>query len=106
MKNKYERLSKEEQKKACDDFINSLDSNSKLYHSLKRLRVVGIFGMIYAALMFIFDLYTDAPVWSITLDAFIMIFSVGMIVSGKRVLVKQVNNYLINRDNNSKKKGK
>ena len=56
MKNKFERLNKNEKKKAIEEFSNSNESNANIVSRIKRLKVIGIIGVIYSIGMFIYDI--------------------------------------------------
>lgn len=111
MKNKYQRLSKEEKKQARMDFKNSEFNQNKIYEKGNRLRIFGIIGMIYAILSFGIDFLYKGDIWNFILDAALLIFClVAFIVIGD-ILDKQINKYLIARDkpttaNKKKKSGK
>lgn len=106
MKNKYQRLNKEEKKQARIDFKNSEYNQNKIYEKGNRLRIFGIIGMIYAIINFGIDFLYDGDIWNFILDAALLIFClIAFIVIGD-ILDKQINKYLIERDKptNTKKK--
>ena len=109
MKNKYQRLSKEEKKQARIDFKHSEYNQNKIYEKGNRLRIFGIIGMIYALINFGIDFIYKGDIWNFILDAALLIFClVAFIVIGD-ILDKQINKYLIERDkpaNTNKKKNR
>lgn len=109
MKNKYQRLSKDEKKQARIDFKHSEYNQNKIYEKGNRLKIFGIIGMIYAVINFGIDFLYDGDIWNFILDAALLIFClVAFIVIGD-ILDKQINKYLIERDkpaNNNKKKNR
>lgn len=115
MKNKFARLSKSEQKKAIEEFKQVDEKNSNLVKRLKRLRLIGFFGIIYSTLVFIMDILNEQGIIDFGLntfgtraiinyivDACLLIFCVFFLVKANQILKEQVNKYLI--DKNRKKK--
>ncbi len=107
MKNKYQRLSKEEKKQARMDYKNSEYNKGKIYEKGTRLKILGIIGMIYALINFGIDFLYKGDIWNFLLDAALLIFClIAFLVIGD-ILDKQINKYLIERDrpvSNKKKK--
>ena len=108
MRNKYQRLSKEEKKQARLDYKNSEYNQNKIYEKGNRLRIFGIIGMIYATLSFAIDFLYKGDIWNFLLDAALLIFCLIAYLVISDILDKQINKYLIERDkpkkNNTKKK--
>lgn len=103
MKNKYQRLSKEEKKLAIEEFKNVSENNENVITRLKRLRVVSIIGIIYAIISFILDLiYDTISVWDYVIDGLLLIFCVVFMIKSKQLLEEQVNIYLIKKDKKKK----
>ena len=103
MKNKFERLSKEEKKQAIKDYGEKYPESLKGFNGM---RIVGIFGLIYGSLMFAADLIwkelMHTSVWSFIIDGFLVVFCVVLLVARERYLNKLVNSFLINRDSSNK----
>lgn len=109
MKNKYQRLSKEEKKIARLDFKNSEYNKNKIYEKGRRLRIFGIIGMIYALLSFGIDFLYKGDVWNFLLDGALLIFCLVTYLVFGDIIDRQINKYLIERDkpqDNKKKKRK
>ncbi len=98
MKNKYQRLSKEEKKQARKDFKNSEYNRNKIYEKGRRLRIFGIIGMIYALISFGIDFLYKGDVWNFILDAALLIFCLVTYIVFGDIIDKQINKYLIARD--------
>lgn len=117
MKNKFERLSKIEKKQANEEFRNSDERNRNIVSRLKRLRIVGIVGIIYSILVFIIDFLNEKGIIKFGLnifgthalinyliDACLLIFCVFFLVKSNQILKEQVNKYLINKHHEKNKK--
>lgn len=118
MKNKYERLSKEERKKSIEEF-KSIDANHEvLIKRLNRLKIVGLIGIIYSLIMFILDFlnaqgilkfgfntFGKHVIISYIVDACLLVFCVFFFVKANQILSEQVNKYLIEKDKDKKKRG-
>lgn len=115
MKNKFERLSKEEKKESIKEFENVSDANKNLITRIKRLRVVGIIGIIYSLIMFILDFLKenkivdygfnvfDNLIFNYIIDACLLIFCAFFVVKANMMIKEQVNIYLVDKKNNEKK---
>ena len=55
MKNRYERLTRQEKREAIKEYKNSGEHNKALYTRLTRLKGIGIIGIVYSILMFTLD---------------------------------------------------
>ncbi len=111
MKNKYQRLSKEEQKQARLDFKSSEENHNKLYERLTRVRAIGMFGILYSILSFFYDFYSQAEIYIFIIDGFLLIFCLIFIIKATELRNRQVNQFLIkqmtkNDENKSKTKKK
>lgn len=117
MKNKFERLSREDRKKAIEEFRNVDDKNNNLISRLKRLRIIGIIGIVYATLVFLMDFLNEKEIINFginifgtqaivnyIIDACLLIFCVFFLVKSNQILKEQVNKYLIEKDKVKSKK--
>lgn len=113
MKNKFERLTKEERKKAIEDFRNVDEKNKNLVSRLKRLKLIGIMGIIYSVIVFLMDFLNAQGIINIGLnifgthaiinyiiDACLLVFCVFFLVKANQILKEQVNKYLIEKVKN------
>lgn len=103
MKNKYQRLSKEEKKSAKIEYKNSNATNANIYKKVKRLNIICIIGMIYAVLSFGIDFYLTIEVWDYILDSVLLIFCLLFYIGSNSILSNQINKYLIDKNKQSKK---
>ncbi len=121
MKNRFERLSKSERKKAIEEFKNVDERNSNLVSRLKRLKLIGTIGIIYSVVIFSMDFLNSQGIIKFGLnifgthtlinyivDACLLIFCVFFLVKANQILKEQVNKYLVEqvraKDKNKSKK--
>ena len=104
MKNKYERLSRQERKEARLRFRDSGDFGANLYKRLTRLKVVSIIGIVYSIIAFIWDFYREALVWDYVLDAILLVFCVWFLYKSFDLMSSRVNAFLIEESKPFKKK--
>ena len=98
MKNKFQRLSKEEQKNAKLEFIKR---NPLVYKRFHKLSVTCTIGIIYAVLVLIFDLVfrktllVGSFTYNIIVDCFVLIFCLVFYLFSKDTINKQINKMLV-----------
>lgn len=109
MKNRYERLNRKEKKEAIKEFANSSEKNALIMSRIKRLRVVGIIGVIYSSLMFVLDFLKEKKVFDYGLSVFdnllvnyiidgcLLVFCAIFIIKANSLIKEQVNAYLIQK---------
>lgn len=109
MKNKFERLSKKERKEAIKEYTNSSEHNAQVMSRVKRLRIVGIIGVIYSLVMFVFDFLKERGTFDYGLSVFdniflnylidgcLLIFCAIFIIKANLLIKEQVNKYLIEK---------
>ena len=96
MKNKYQRLSKEEKKKARLDYKNA---NKENYNRLIRLTVLGYVGIFYSLVVIALDYFIlDGKIWDLILNLVLFFVSCIFIFKSKDLLKHNINNYLINKN--------
>ncbi len=98
MKNKYQRLSKEEKINAKKEYAKRHDV---VYNKFDRLKKVCIFGIIYSVIILTVDiLYKDVLLTgsfniNILLDCGVLIFSVFFLMYSTKKLESLINNMLV-----------
>lgn len=109
MKNRFERLSKEEQKDAILEYTNASEQNKLVVSRIKRLKVVGILGIIYSSIMFVFDFLKEMQIFDYGLSVFdnmllsylvdgcLLIFCFIFLFKADKLLKEQVNKYLVDK---------
>lgn len=105
MKNRYQRLSKEEKKEAKKRYIAFSERNKNYMSLLNRMLILGIIGLVYGLISSFFDAFIlSVPVWSYIIDGVIVIFSVFLIVQKARIQSSTINKFLIDENNAGKVK--
>ena len=98
MKNKYQRLSKEEKLEARKLYISRNPDTYKKFKKLSRLTIV---GMIYAVFVIIFDLFfheslfKESFISNIILDSCVLVFCLIFYIFSKNTIEKQINKMLV-----------
>ena len=102
MKNRYQRMTKEERKKLRKDYK---DSHAELKKRLDRVVIISIIGILYGIAMFIFDYYRNAvDIWSWIIDSVLVIVCVLLFVQSRRMLAREYNRFAIQLAHNQEEK--
>lgn len=108
MKNRYQRMTKEEKKALRKEYK---ETKKSMYSRLVRLKFLGIFGEIYAIGSFIFDMFfykkitgAEPVVWSYIVNGFLMIFCLVLIIASFDIAGKEYNRFAIQKNKNSNEK--
>ena len=97
MKNKYQRLSREEKKQVVKDFRAESEKNNNYMGVLNRMLILGIIGLIYGIASMLGDIFFfKASVLAYIIDGIVIAFSVFLIVQHYRIKGAVLNYYLIN----------
>ena len=98
MKNKYQRLSKEEKLEARKLYISRNPDTYKRFRKLSRLTIV---GMVYAVFVIIFDiffhesLFKESFISNIILDSCVLVFCLVFYIFSKTTIDGQINKMLV-----------
>ena len=99
MKNRFQRLSKQEKKQAIKEYIAEDEQNKSYMSTLTRMKVLGIIGFIYGTLALLADIFIlNVSIWTYFVDAIVMIFTVFLLVQRSRIFNGTMNAYVISRD--------
>lgn len=103
MKNRYQRMTKEEKKELRLEYKKH---HADLKKKINRVFIIAVFGIIYGIAMFVFDYYRDAvDIWSWIIDGFLMIFCVGLFVYAyNNILLREYNRFAIQIAHNKEEK--
>ena len=96
MKNKFERLTKEEQNAAIEEYKNSSEVGANVVKRLKRTRLVTLLGIIYSVILFIYNFIAHAAIYEFILAAGVLLACTFLFIKSKDVLHNTVNKYLVN----------
>lgn len=105
MKNKFQRMSRQERKELIKEYKNENDNNKHYISTLNRMLVLGIIGFVYGTIAILFDIFVlNVSFWTYIIDAVVMIFTVFLIVQRQRILIATMNNYAINKSKKEEEK--
>ena len=110
MRNKYERLDKEGRKQAEKEFRKYDYKNKRLWPKYKRLQNIGIIGVIYSVIAIGFEIwslitnYVWTSIFAIVVDSLLLLLSIFFIYQADKLFKYQVNQFLIERDRQKRKK--
>ncbi len=97
MKNKYQRMTKEE-KKQCQLFYYRTEKGRDMRKRLIRLLIIGIAGLLFAAFMVISAYLIEALDWETWAMAGILVFfSIVFIVGSLHLRLKCLNQYAVTK---------
>lgn len=96
MKNKFERLSKEDKKKAIEDYKNFNEKQKNVVNSYTRIKILCIAGLIFSLLSFGFDIYMKGDIFQYLCDGFLLIACLLAFYKFRDWYYKDINRYLIN----------
>ena len=105
MKNKYQRLDKEGKKKAREELKKYDAKHHFICKKLNNLKIGCLFGIIFAIGSFFYDYYivSGFSTLNMVFDGLLLVFCLVVLVGSQKIFEKQVNLYLIERDNDKKK---
>ena len=96
MKNKFQRLSKEEKQKAINDYYKTTsgEENKKRF---KRILIYGIICIVYGTYVIIEQIINNVSNFNYAFGATLLIAGLFFLIARHRVIVQKVNNYLIKK---------
>ena len=96
MKNKYQRMNKEEKKELIGDYKKTEFGKNYLFR-LKRLLIIGIVGIAFAILEFLVAYFNKDDIWDYISSGLLLIISIVFIIGSIRLKGKQLNKYALKR---------
>ena len=97
MKNKFQRLSNEEKKKAIENYYATVvgEEDKKRF---KRIFIYGIICLIYGAYLIIEQIITKISIANYVLGILLLIAACVFLIGGHKIKVKKVNDYLVKKN--------
>ena len=93
MKTKFQRMNKEEKKKAIRRYYNtSLGKENEI--RFKRLLIIGLLCLAYSAYLFVSIIIDGGNVWNYILAICMLISGLVFLIGRIKIRSKQVNNFL------------
>ena len=97
MKNKYQRMNKEE-KKQCKEFYYNTPKGKEMRKRLNRLTIIGIIGVLFSIFLVISGYISEEIGWATwVMSAILLIFSIIFIVGAIRLRSQCLNQYAISK---------
>lgn len=97
MKNKYQRMNREE-KKQCQKFYYNTEKGKEMRRRLNRLVVLGIIGILFAVFLVISGYISNEINWATwTMAVILIIFSIIFIIGSYKLRIKCLNAYAIKK---------
>ncbi|MEG0909582.1 MAG: hypothetical protein RSH78_04380 [Bacilli bacterium] len=94
LKNKFERMNKEDKLKAIKEY-NETEYGKNEKPRLNRLLVISILCFCYSVFLFLDTFFTKHNFWAYTLTVIVLIFGIVFLIGRHKILVRNVNNYVI-----------
>ena len=96
MKNKYQRMNKEEKKKLIEEYKKTEFGKNYLFR-LKRLLIIGIAGIIFAILECLVAYFNKDDIWDYISAGILFVASVIFIAGSIRLKGKQLNKFALKK---------
>ncbi len=96
LKNKYQRMTKEEKKELRTKFFNT-DEGKLFKKRITRVLIFGVIAFIYSIYLFIDNYTTINSIWIYTIAITVFIASIIFIIGYFKVSNKTYNNYAIKK---------
>ena len=103
MKNKFLRMTKEEQKAALEEYKNSSEIGAEVIKRIKRVRIISVIGLVYGIALTIFNIVTNAHYVDYISSGITIIACLLLFIKSKDILIEKVNSYLIEQIRNKQK---
>ena len=94
MKNKYDRMNKEEKKELYNKFKKE---KKVLYSKMKRFNIILIIGIIYSIVAFIYDFLIKKSLILEIIDIIILVFCIICLIRFYFIKINLLNNYAIKK---------
>lgn len=96
IKNKYQRLNKEERKKAREDFYKT-DLGRNLKVRFNRLLIVSILLTLYSAYIFVDTFLNNGSLFGYSAGVLVLIFAFVFLIGRHKLIIEKTNSYLIKK---------
>ena len=94
MKNKYQRMNKEEKEKLKKEFIKTKQGKDLMFR-LKRLLIIGILGVICSIVLYIVAFISKEDIFDYISASLLLIASIIFIIGSIKLKGKHLNNFAI-----------
>jgi len=90
MKNKYQRMTKQEQKAIYEEYI-AIDKGKKMISRLKRVTITGIIGIALSIGLIIYALVKEGSIWDYLSVGVLLAFSLYFIIKSNKLKITVLN---------------
>ena len=95
MKNKYQRMNKEQRKNIKDKYFNTEDGKS-MYNRLMRLIITGVIGIFFSIYLIYSNYTTDGNnIWQYIMAGILIIASIIFILGSIKIRLKVLNKFAL-----------
>ncbi len=95
MKNKYQRMSKEE-KKRCKEFYYNTSKGKEMRKRLNRLTIIGIIGLLFSVFLIVSGYISEEINWATwVMSGVLCVFSCVFIIGAIRLRGQCLNQYAV-----------
>ena len=106
MKNKYQRLSKEEKKEAIARYKKADEHNEFMNKKLTQVQIICVIGMLFGVAVIAHTLITHDKWLFVAEYGFLLVFSIALFMFCIRTKEKEYNKFLIEEKNKVKEEDK
>ena len=106
MKNRYQRLTKEEKKEAIERYKKADEHNEFMHKKLTQVQIICIIGMLFGVGVIAHTLITHDKWLFVAEYGFLMVFSIALFMFCIRTKEKEYNKFLIEEKNKVKEEDK
>ena len=103
MKNKYQRLTKEERKQVYKEFKGQKKEFTK---KMERMILLCKIGIAYSIIAILYDIIITKNYIMGILDGLILLFCIGMLIKTNNTKVDFLNSFVLSKEKNTKKNHK
>jgi len=97
MKTKFQRMNYKERKQAIKDFKNSSPNNLYLYKAIVRLKIIGVFGILYSIFLFVLNFIQHSKAVDYIIAGCVIVASVVFVITSYEFLYRSVNKFVIKK---------
>ena len=95
MKNKYERMTKEEKKQIYKEYK---EQKQELTKKMERMFLLCKIGIIYGIIAVLYDFFITKNNFMIILDGIILLFCIAMLIKMKNTKIDLLNDYVLAKE--------
>ena len=94
MKNKYQRMSKEEKKDLKEKYLNTKEGKSKI-NRLNRLFIIGIIGIRFSIILIVSAVLNKQSILDYICGGILFVFSIVYLIGSINIKQKELNKFAL-----------